>query len=140
MINAALVQERVKVSPKSEAVFQYIKNRERHRGDTDIWRMLSVINNKGSKLTFNELLLELKELEAVGVGNIIDIDKARPRFKWEVSPVELSRQMGRLLRPIRTKASVPVFNQDRKVILRKDGIIVECLNVDQAVEMLNKLK
>lgn len=116
-------------SEAGKAIGSYIKKRERNRGDTNIARVASELG-----ISYTEAVKVLKRLQDEGVGQVTEAKAGKHKFKWDVSPVAVRKQVW----PDRREINATI-NKGYKVYIGREHY-VEVPSIEDAVAILDKFK
>lgn len=102
--------EIVTQTPEAEPLFTYLSKRERHRGDTDISRLLNYLNKHGVPLNRTTVEQVFDSIQAAGFGHVVGTS-TKKKFKWDVNVVKVGRIVkssleGHLARPMNIERRV----------------------------------
>lgn len=136
-INKQALSKIAKRTLTSEAVFTFLGCRERNRGDTNLTRLKYDLIEENFKIIPEDFMDTFKDLEAAGLGQIIQGKK--PRFKWFVSLKEVGKTgLSTVpMKPVEPKVERVV--EAEAVVPRKSMVICLNKNRDVTVELPTNL-
>lgn len=109
MPNTQKLVELIKELPEAKPIFAYLTSRERHRGDTDLRRLVNKLNHDGSELSLKTVEQVFNRMSEAGFGTLIGQDRKK-RFKWDISIVKV----GKIIQGSLDGSFKPTFVERRK--------------------------